>query len=129
MRKMKGSILLIDDEIIITKSVQKLLKKHDYEVTVAHNGAEALEKIKGKAYNLIVSDVRIPGMDGIEIIKGIREYLKANDKPAVPEVLITGYADEEKYKSAVDLKVAGYLYKPFDTSDFLEVVEKNLKEN
>ena len=123
---MKGSILLIDDEIIITKSVQKLLKKNDYEVTVAHSGKEALEKVKEKDYNLIVSDVRIPEMDGIEIIKGIRAYLKANNKPAIAEVLITGYADEEKYKSAVALKVADYLYKPFDTSDFLEVVRKNI---
>ncbi|MFH2138345.1 MAG: response regulator [Candidatus Omnitrophota bacterium] len=124
---MKGSILIIDDEVIITKSLQKLLQKKEYDVTVAHNGTEALAQVKEKDFNLIVCDVRIPEMDGIEIIKGIRESLKQQNKPAVPEVLITGYADEEKYKNAINLKVADYIYKPFDTSEFLEIVQKHVK--
>jgi response regulator RpfG family c-di-GMP phosphodiesterase len=68
----------------------------------------------------------MPGEDGIEAIKNIREYLDENNKKRIPEVLITGYADEEKYKNALKLKVADYIYKPFDTNDFLEVIRKNL---
>ncbi|MCP4649058.1 MAG: response regulator [PVC group bacterium] len=123
---MKGRILIIDDEVIITKSLQKLLLKQKFEVIVANNGTEAMQAVQNEKIDLIVCDVMIPEMDGIEIIKLIREYLTQQAKPLIPEILITGYADEEKYKSAVDLKVADYLYKPFDTSEFLEVIEKNL---
>lgn len=123
---MEKNILVIDDEEIITKSLQKLLKKEGYGVTVAKNAAEALAAVKDQDFDLIVSDVRIPQVDGIEIIKEIRGCLKEQGKPALPEILITGYADEERYKSAVGLKVADYIYKPFDTAQFLEAIKRNL---
>lgn len=65
-------------------------------------------------------------MDGIETIKEIRIYLKKLNKKSIPEVLISGYADVDKYKSAMDLEVADYLYKPFDSTEFLKVVKKTI---
>ena len=124
---MNKSILIIDDEKLITKTLRKLLGKEGYEVTVAQSGQEALEHIKTKEFNLIVCDVRMPQMDGVETIREIRNYLKQEGKPSVPELLITGYADEQRYKSAVELKVADYIYKPFDKEEFLEAVKKNIK--
>ena len=123
---MAKKILIIEDETLITKSLQRLLTKEGYDVSVANSGAEALERIKEKDYDLIVSDIRMPLMDGIEVIREIRVYLSQNNKPAVPEILITGYADEEKYKEALELKVSGYIYKPFDTQDFLNAIKENL---
>lgn len=124
---MAKKILVIDDEAVITKSLSKLLTKQGYDVAVAHTFHEAMEKVEQQDFNLIVSDVRMPEGDGIETITAIREYLKKEHKPPVPEVFITGYTSEEKYKSAVDLKVAGYLYKPFDIQEFLDAVRKNIK--
>lgn len=124
---MAKKILVIDDEAMITKSLQKLLKKEGYESTVVSNGVEALEKIKAEDFDLLVLDIRMPQMDGIETIKNAREIRSQQSKPQIPEVVITGYADEEKYKSAVDLKVSAYLYKPFDTSEFLAIIKNNLK--
>jgi two-component system response regulator HydG/two-component system response regulator AtoC len=123
---MAKNILIIDDEELITKSLLKFLNKEGYEAAIAKSGAEALEKITEADFNLIISDVRMPDMDGIETIKQIREYLeKANKKP-IPEVLITGYADVDKYQAAMQLEVADYLYKPFDNNDFLKIIKKTI---
>jgi len=123
---MAKNILIIDDEELITKSLLKFLNKEGYEAAIAKSGAEALEKVKKTDFDLIISDVRMPEMDGIETIKQIRGYLeKANKKP-VPEVLITGYADVDKYQAAMQLEVADYLYKPFDNNDFLKIIKKTI---
>jgi len=123
---MAKKILVIDDEEIITKSLQKLLKKEGYNVVIAASGQEAIKKIKETDFDLIVSDVRMPQMDGIEAIEGIRRYLKEQGKPPIPEVLITGYANEDSYKRALELKVTDYIYKPFDIKEFVDTIKKNL---
>ena len=121
---MAKKILVIDDEELITKSLLKLLSAQGYDATVVPSGKDALEKIKKADFDLIISDVRMPIIDGIETIKQIRAYLAISKKKAIPEILITGYADMDTYKEAENLKVADYLYKPFDTQDFLKAVKK-----
>jgi len=123
---MAKKILVIDDEELITKSLLKLLSAQGYNATVARSGSEALDKVREADFDLIVSDVRMPDLDGIETIGQIRVYLEENDKKPIPEILITGYADKEKYETAMGLKVADYLYKPFDREDFLKAVKRNI---
>lgn len=123
---MAKNILIIDDEELITKSLIKLLRNKGYLASIAKSGLEALEKIKTEDFDLIISDVRMPGMDGIETIKEIRAYLEKSNKAPVPEVLITGYADAEKYEDAIGLEVTDYLYKPFDNDEFLHIVRKTV---
>lgn len=121
---MAKNILIIDDEELISKSLIKLLRSQGYVASIAVGGAEALEKIKTGNFDLIICDVIMPGMDGIETIKKIRAYLEKSDKKSIPEVLITGYADAEKYENAIGLEVADYLYKPFDNDEFMHIVRK-----
>jgi putative two-component system response regulator len=123
---MEKRILVIDDEAMVTKSLQKLLKKEGYDATIVSNGTEALAEVKQSDFDLIVIDIRMPEMDGIETIMAIREYLSIENRNPVPEIVITGYANENKYKCAVDLKVAAYIYKPFDTQDFLDTIKRTL---
>jgi putative two-component system response regulator len=123
---MEKKILVIDDETMITKTLQKLLKKEGYDATIVQSGTQALEEVKTKDFDLIVIDIRMPQMDGIETIQAIREYLSVEEKDPIPEIVITGYADEQKYKCAVDLKVSAYIYKPFDTKDFLDTIKRTL---
>jgi CheY-like chemotaxis protein len=123
---MAKKILVIDDEELITKSLLKFLKNKGYNAVVAKSGAQALEKVKESDFDLIVCDVRMPEMDGIETIKQIRAYLEKSNKKLIPEVLITGYADADKYEKGMDLEVADYLYKPFDNADFLQIIKKNI---
>ena len=124
---MAKNILVIDDEELVTESLKRLLKKEGYSVIIAASGKEAMEYVSKSDFDLIVSDVRMPEVDGVEIVKNIREYLKQNGKKTIPEILITGYSSEESLKQAQELKVADYIYKPFDIKQFLEVVKKNLK--
>ena len=123
---MAKRILVIDDEALVIESLKKLLKKKGYDVSIAKNGLEAMQRIEEGDFDLIVSDIRMPDMNGIEIIKKIREYLKQNGKGSVPEILITGYASKENLEEAKKLNVADYIYKPFNIKDFLDVIERNL---
>lgn len=124
---MKKNILVIDDEDLVIESLSRLLKKEGYNVVIARNANEAMNKIKEEDFNLIVSDVRMPEVDGVEIIRNIRSHLKQTNKKSVPEVLITGYASDKSYKEAQELKVADYIYKPFDIKNFLSVIRKNMR--
>jgi len=125
---MGKSILIIDDEGLVTKSLQKLLSKAGYNAVVATSGKEAIEKFKNADFDLIVSDVRMPEMDGIEAIEKIRQLQKELGKKPSSEILITGYANEESYNRALKLKVADYIFKPFDSKQFLEAIKRNLHE-
>jgi CheY-like chemotaxis protein len=123
---MAKKILVVDDEELITKSLLKLLSQEGYATTLVRSGKEALNKVKETNFGLIICDVRMPEMDGIETIKQIRAYLEESNKKPIPEVLITGYADIDKYEMAKDLEVADYLYKPFDNKEFLQIVKKTI---
>lgn len=68
----------------------------------------------------------MPNMDGIEALKQIRIHLEKSNREPIPEILITGYADGDKYESALDLEVTDYLLKPFDNEELLRVVKKAL---
>ena len=124
---MAKRILIIEDEKIITKTLQKLLQTKGYDADVVNSGKDALAKIKENDFNLIICDIMMPEMDGIETIRAIRKVREAQGKSLIPEVIITGYADENKYKSAVALNVAAYLYKPFETDELLAAIKSNIK--
>ena len=124
---MAKKILVIDDEALVTESLKRLLKKAGYETEIASSGTKAMELIQKTNFDLIVSDIRMPDIDGVETVKKIREYLKQNGKPSVPEILITGYASKESLQEAERLQVADYIYKPFNIQDFLEVIKRNLR--
>jgi len=123
---MGKKILVIDDEKLVVESLKKLLKREGYDANIAKNGTEAMARIKESDFDLIVSDVRMPDINGIEIVKKIREYLKQNGKQPVPEILITGYASKENLDEAEKLNVADYIYKPFNIKDFLDVIKRNV---
>ena len=124
---MDKKILVIDDEELVAESLKKFLKREGYDVNIAKSGIEAMERIKKTDFNLIVSDIRMPDMNGIEIIKEIREYLRQNEKQSIPEIFITGYASKENLKEAEELNVVDYIYKPFNIKEFLVIINRNLK--
>lgn len=119
---MPKKILVIDDDKLVGKSLEKLLTSAGYETVFVTNGEAAIEYVKNNTCSLIVSDVRMPKLNGIDTIKGIRECLKES----VPEILITGYSDSESYKEAQRLKVSNFIYKPFDINQITQAVNKAL---
>lgn len=125
---MSKAILLIDDDELVLQSLATVLESQGYEVEKARNGFEALEKAEGREFGLVISDIRMPGMDGIELIRKIRQINEERRRKPIPEILITGYADENAYLRALKLKVTEYLYKPFDMKVFLEIIQKGISE-
>lgn len=125
---MAKNILVIDDDKLIAITLRRLLTREGYNVATALNGVRALALIQKSDFDLIMSDIKMPGMDGIETVKKIRDYLTQNNKKPVPEIFITAYAKEEVYKKALNLKAAGYIEKPFDIKTLLESVAKVIEQ-
>jgi CheY-like chemotaxis protein len=124
---MPKNILIIDDDNLVARSLEKYLESRGYSVEVANNGNEALEKTEKSAFNLIISDIRMPGMNGVETLKRIREYSARYQKEGPPAIIITGYADDETYRQAEELGIVGCIQKPFDLDELIEIVNKNLE--
>lgn len=126
---MSKKILVIDDDKLILGTLKRLLTGEGYDIFTAESGNSALEKIKNDTFNLIITDIRMPGLDGLETLKEIRKYLAETQKQAIPELVITGYDNDENRSRADELKVAGYLAKPFDLKELLNSVEANIKKS
>ena len=121
MRKQK--VLIIDDEQMITSTLVKLLNRSGYEAVAVNGGREAIEMASQEDFDLIISDIRMPEMDGIRTLAEIQAHLSKTGQ-SVPVIFITGYADDALEKQAKDLGCQDYIYKPFDLRFFLEKVKK-----
>ncbi len=121
---MKAKILLIDDDTLVLTSVSSLLKKHGYDVIEASDGPSAVEVVKDQEFDLIICDIRMPSLDGLETVKQIRKALEQLGRKRVTEMFLTGYTERNIEKEAVQMGVAKYIYKPFDMAEFLSIVDK-----
>jgi CheY-like chemotaxis protein len=111
---MKKKILLVDDDPLVIKTLQKCLRNYGYEVETALSGAGAVEKVKQDNFDLIISDFRMPNIDGVETIAKIRQiYQSKNYHQSIPAVMITGYSSDKAYRQAMELEVTDFLHKPF----------------
>ncbi len=114
-------VLVVDDEPSIRDLLSKMLALVDYTVDVAPDGQSALEHMRLGSYNLLITDLRMPGMDGISVIHAARR-LQAD----LPVIIITGFSTEASAIEAANLGVAGYLTKPFRVPKVLEAAAKAL---
>lgn len=119
---MTKSILVIDDDELILRTLKRLLTKEGYKITIAPNAAKAFTEIEQRNFDLVISDIKMPEMDGVETLKRIRGYLIANNRNQIPEIIITGYAKEKIYQDALKLNAAAYIDKPFDMKPLLEAI-------
>jgi len=113
-------VLVVDDEILIRKSVSKLLRREGLEVFEAEDGYKAIEISKTNDLDIIVTDIRMPGMSGIETIKAIKEI---NNNLKI--IVMTGYASENTPIEAIRLGVSDYIYKPFELEEFMHCIRRN----
>src|SRR3989338_5534720 len=97
---MSKNILIIDDDGMIKKTIGNLLKREGYFSEVVENGLQAIERIRSKGFDLIITDIRMPQMDGIETISRIRKFIKEQGKITIPVIFITGFADPDAYVKA-----------------------------
>ncbi|MCK4785264.1 MAG: PAS domain S-box protein, partial [Desulfobacteraceae bacterium] len=110
-------ILLCDDEERIRKSLGGLLRDNGYEVIVAENGSQCLEIAAAQDFDLVILDIIMPDMDGIEVLDRIKKMGKDTEA-----IMITGYADKEKAIAALRLSVYDFIEKPFESKEILNTV-------
>lgn len=120
---MSKKILVIDDEELLTKTFSRLLEKNGCEVLVARNGQDALAMCEEEDFDLIICDIRMPGKDGVQTIKTIKDLMVSRGKKESPVIFVTGYADEQIEMEAKKLKPLAYLFKPFDAQELVRIVQ------
>jgi DNA-binding NarL/FixJ family response regulator len=112
-------LLVVDDEAKLLKAVAVTLRKEGYEVVTARSGAEALVRINEALPDLIVSDIRMPGLDGFELARSLRSHARTE---LVPIVFLTAKDERKDRLSGIRAGVDAYLTKPFDPEELLAVI-------
>ena len=123
-------VLIVDDEIAVCRLIEYLVPWEQLEMTsvgYANNGPEAYRQIREKQPDIVLTDIRMPGFDGLELIEKIREEEKttaANGEGRVLFVLISGYREFEFAKQAIRFGVEEYLLKPIQKEELIKVLEQ-----
>lgn len=102
-------VLVVDDDEGVTNLLRSVLSYDGFSVDIAHDGADALAQVTAMAYDLMLSDLRMAGMDGLALIRAIRAI-----RPDLPVLLVTGYATEEVRQAAREAGALGVIEKPFN---------------
>ena len=119
---MPRSILVVDDEPSIRKVLAAQLKRVGYGVTAAADGAEALSLLSERPFDLVISDLQMPGVDGMALL----EHCRAN-LPALPVILITAHGTVDTAVEAIKLGAHDYITKPFDQHELRDIITKALR--
>lgn len=111
------SVLLVDDEVGFLDVMGRRLRRRGIRAVLAASGVEALEAVGRDTFDAVVTDLKMPGMDGLALMEQLREVA-----PGLPVVLLTGHAGEEEALEAVRQGAAEYLHKPCDLETLLETL-------
>jgi len=116
-------ILIVDDEESIRKVLATILEEEGYVAETAKNGKEAIEKSEAKFYNLALIDIRLPDMEGTELLSTIKETT-----PKMVKIIMTGYPSLQNAVKAVNKGANAYILKPFKVEDVLKTIKEELKK-
>ncbi len=123
MATKKKKVLLVEDEAVVRESVRDWLTDDGYDVECVGTGEEALEKIKKEAFGVVVLDLRLPGINGLQVFEHVKEIT-----PETKEVIITAYPSKETQEKARRLGLLDYLSKPFKVEDLEKTISGALGE-
>lgn len=112
-------VLVVDDDPVVGKSFDRVLSGKGYAVITARNGEEALTKLHNETYDLVFTDIKMPGMNGLEVAERLKET-----QPWLPVVIVTGYGTDENQARAKAAGVSGFLHKPLSP----EMIEGSAQE-
>ena len=119
----KPQVLVIDDDAVVGRSFDRVLSGKGYEVSTALTGEEGLKNIESTEYDVVFTDIKMPGMDGLEVAERIKAKC-----PWTPVVVITGYGTEENEAEASLLGVNGFVHKPLTPEIIESITLKALEE-
>jgi DNA-binding NtrC family response regulator len=114
----------VDDDREFRKAMKKLFEKSGYAVTVACDGQEALGVIEGTEFDLIISDLRMPNIDGIELMQEIRRK-----KLDMPIIFLTAYGEVESYMDLMNMGAFEYVNKPAKSQEILNVAQRAIERH
>lgn len=117
----KKKVLVIDDERIVLESIGKILKEEEFIVDVSLGGRKGLERAIQKDYDLVLTDLRMPDIGGMRILRDVKRA-----RPAVPVVMITGFGTVKSAVQAMKLGAEQYLEKPFSPEELVKTVNSAL---
>lgn len=115
-------VLIVEDETKLANLIKASIKELFFKVNIAKDGIEGLKKFQSFKPDVIISDITMPNLDGLEMCQRIRE------ESNIPIVILSAYSQKEKLLKAIDLGINKYFIKPFDIEEFLEYL-KNLSKN
>jgi len=118
---MTARILIVDDEDIVVRSCLRILADTDYAVDVARGGAEALKKIDETVYDVLLVDIMMPQINGLEVLQHVRQK-----RPDSEVIIFTGLSQSETALRAQELGAFAYLPKPFEPEDIRELIAQAL---
>ena len=121
--KNKSSILIVEDDASIREAWRILLEQKGYNTGTAKNGKEAIQKSKAKFYNLALLDIKLPDMEGTELLTKMHESL-----PKMMKIMITGYPSLENSVEALNNGADAYIIKPVKTDKLLALIEEKLEK-
>jgi DNA-binding response OmpR family regulator len=121
--EIKWKILVVDDEINVCKSIRQAIVKEEYEVDMALSGEEALEMDKKELYDLVITDLMMPGISGVDLLTTIKRM-----RPEVIVILVTGYPTIKTAVQSIKLGAFDYIPKPFTPVELRSLIARALKK-
>jgi two-component system chemotaxis response regulator CheY len=118
---LQKKILVVDDAAVVRHVVSITLKKAGYEIIEAVNGKDALSKLARNTVNMVITDLNMPEMDGIELIREIR---KTDGHKFMPVVMLTTVSQEDRKKEGKLAGASGWIFKPFQSKELIDTVKK-----
>jgi DNA-binding response OmpR family regulator len=122
VKETKKTILVVDDDKSILRTFTRILQKSGYEIDVAETGKEAIEKAETRHYDIALVDIRLPDMDGTDLLPMMQKTM-----PEAVKIMITGFPSLEDGVKALDEGADAYLVKPVKPEELLMLIEEKLK--
>ena len=118
----RASVLVVDDDAAIRRTLSKILEKKGYLVETVESGGKAIEASNEKFFNAVLIDIRLLDIEGTDLLEKLKETV-----PKMVKIIVTGYPSLQNAIEAVNKGADGYVLKPFDVGKLLALIEKHLK--
>jgi DNA-binding response OmpR family regulator len=119
----KLRILIVEDDENISKTMQNILQQQGYETDTAKTGREAEQKTRDRSYNLALLDIKLPDMEGTQLLAKLQE-----SSPKMKKIMVTGYPSLENAMEALNQGADAYVTKPVKPAKLLELIKEKLEE-
>lgn len=120
---MGKNLLIVDDQMGVRRLLYEAFQEENYQIELAGSGFEALDKIGLQRPDLVLMDMKMPGMNGLEVLRELK-----NREIALKFILMTAYGELEIVTEAMSLGIAQYITKPFDINEVRQIVKENLSD-